>query len=752
MKFTRFADRAPIGFGLVDTEGTIIYSNDRWHQITGIRKGDTSPDAWINCVIEDDKEMLAANWTKLMVHKETIRFFAHFKHPWKSDNHERSSDCTTGLCTGLPEFDELGNVKAIMSIIMDVSELRWAFKELQLKTKELEQSEASYRKFADMAPIGVARAQPTGKLIYANETWLDLMNLTLDAPPMAWVSSIHLEDKNTALAAWYDVIEGKSRTLEVRLAAMKSYPPVDASCLVSLYPEYDVEGGMQIICWMTDISAQKEAELTLHKKMDEALEMKRQQENFIDMTSHEIRNPLSAILHCADEINVASTDYQDKLATCEAASSIDNLGDMQDLLLNIIEAAQTISYCVQHQKRIVDDVLTLSKLDSDLLLITPTPSMPATIVREALRMFDAEVRDADISINFVEDPSLNILNVQWVLLDPSRVLQVLINLTTNAIKFTRKSNKRSITVTMAASKTKPSEIPGDTVYFPRPDRAREASSEKQWPLDEVVYLSLSVKDTGCGLSPSEKKNLFNRFTQGSPKTHIKYGGSGLGLFISRELVERQGGEIGLSSIEKEGSTFVFFIKAKRTTPPKRPSVDLDKPTKVHLENIVGHKDVSVAEQHDGQLLATLPRRPNVKQSDLKILVVEDNLVNQKVLSKQLRRHGHTVEVANHGLEALNTLRYGVSLEKGEHVERKFDVILMDIEMPVMDGLTCIKNVRQLEEMGVMAGRVPAIAVTANVRSEHVQVAMAAGFDDVTTKPYRISDILSQIHRTYLQNY
>lgn len=132
---------------------------------------------------------------------------------------------------------------------------------------------------------------------------------------------------------------------------------------------------------------------------------------------------------------------------------------------------------------------------------------------------------------------------------------------------------------------------------------------------------------------------------------------------------------------------------------------------------------------------------NLDPSMLHILVVEDNLVNQKVLVKQLTKAGCTVRAANNGVEALVHL---AGTEFQVPAGRKLSVILMDLEMPEMDGLTCVRRIREMERIGTLSGHVPTIAVTANVREEQIREARDAGMDDVVSKPFRIPELLAKV--------
>lgn len=317
--------------------------------------------------------------------------------------------------------------------------------------------------------------------------------------------------------------------------------------------------------------------------MEDAVEQKRQTSNFIDITreanlsskaesqantlySHEMRNPLSAILQCADAVVTTMAQLRNSIHQDSHTSKLQET--LEEIAASTVDSAQTITLCAQHQRTIVDDILTLSKLDSQLLLVTPVDVQPLAVAQRAMKMHASELQTADIQLKFVVNNSYQALGIDWVKLDPSRVLQVLINLTTNAIKFTTTEKKRTITVTIGASTEMPSKMESRVVeYFPARNKRTDLFAQKDWGEGEEVFIHFAVQDTGRGLNDEEKKMLFLRFSQASPRTHVQYGGSGLGLFISRELTELQGGEIGVASEAGVGSTFAFYVKAKRTNAP-----------------------------------------------------------------------------------------------------------------------------------------------------------------------------------------
>ncbi|KAF4465404.1 hypothetical protein FALBO_7752 [Fusarium albosuccineum] len=609
--------------------------------------------------------------------------------------------------------------------------------QLYLRTQEAVESEYRFTRMAEFAPVGMFIANFAGKINYCNDMWWQISRHSRSEDSVdTWMDSVRDEDRPALEEAWSKLLTDKvtiSVEFRFKCSQQSDGNTIDTWVLMSAYPEKNQDGNLKLIfgC-ITDISSQKWAEKVQNERREEAVELKRQQENFIDITSHEMRNPLSAILQCADQIanNISTFDSHDVKA------------DVENLLEGCLDAANTINLCASHQKRIVDDILTLSKLDSNLLAVTPVDEQPVRIVQRALKMFESELIAHDIEFEFKVDKSFEQYGIKWVKLDPSRLRQVLINLMTNAIKFTQGRERRSISVSLSASKHVSEVASKGIAYFDRIDHQRTAvmdiNNAAEWGLGEEINIHCTVEDTGPGLLEEEMRLLFQRFQQATPRTHVQYGGSGLGLFISRILTEMQGGQIGVASRRGIGSKFSFYIKSRRSlTPPS--DCELITPFKII------RKSQSPATSTKPELNRQASRPgPDDSNQLFDVLIVEDNIVNQKVLQRQLRNCGNNTFVANHGKEALQTLQRSRFWAGKETEGVDISVILMDLEMPVMDGMTCARKIRELEREGTIVQHIPIIAVTAYARPEQIENAKAAGIDDVISKPFRIPELLPKI--------
>ncbi|KAI0129763.1 hypothetical protein BJ170DRAFT_286505 [Xylariales sp. AK1849] len=334
-RFTRFADRSVVGLAVAGPDRSIIYANEAWYTIAGIDPNTKDHAGWIDSVYEEDIPLVTEWWTRVLSEKKGGQFQYRSKAPFRQGNMQSAQ--RTAICAAYADLNEAGEIDSIMGLVIDISELKWIEDQLRLRTKELEESEGKYRNYAEHCPLGIVRTDV----------------------------ELKLKDKVYTMNDGDDLIEN------------------GMYILITGFSEFKEDGTVDYIdFWVTDISPQKMAAKVLADKMNEAIQLKTHQERFIDMISHEIRNPLSAVLHCGEEIVEAMKGSLGQIETLPAATAGSPNSARVALrrqIQNALEAANTIMYCVQHQKQIVDDVLTLSKLDADLLVVSPVPIQPMVI-------------------------------------------------------------------------------------------------------------------------------------------------------------------------------------------------------------------------------------------------------------------------------------------------------------------------------------------------------------------------------------
>ncbi|KAK6340009.1 hypothetical protein TWF730_001786 [Orbilia blumenaviensis] len=654
--------------------------------------------------------------------------------------------------TEVRRSENLARIAAMEKIILS--------NQLAAKTMEARASEFRFKRFTEVAPVGIYMCDQLGRVTFVNDAWFEITQVPRDFDVENWIQYVHPDDRHILIDGLAEITEANEPIAQtfrwITPYTTKDGQITERWTLGLTQPEFAEDGSLLgYLGVSTNISEQKLREKTQKKRLEEARELKRQQDNFVDIASHEMRNPLSAILQLSDQIISSLSDcqkyYQDK--ECDP--------HVEEEIAAAIDAAQTILLCASHQKRVVDDILTLSKLDSARLVITPVDVQPVAVVNEAIKMFEQECHLNDIHMDLEVDEGYRKLAIDWVKLDPTRLLQVLINLLTNALKFIRSETEKKIIITLSASLDKPLD-PEGLMVFPsirKSDEATESpqqdSSEDVEAIKDSLFLSFEVKDTGKGLTDEEKSMLFQKFSQASPRTHIQYGGSGLGLFISRELVQLQSGEIGVLSEAGKGCAFCFYVKVTRGepqgtelpvyartivpgNPAKRNPGGLPPPLNDTTRAIIPGTDTGITTPVDS-------RTPDSRRLEgYKVLVVEDNLVNQNVIRKQLQKLGCQTHVANHGLEALEKVMQSNLYMKATGDAYDLTVILMDVEMPVMDGLKATGEIRKLEAEGSLVRRIPIIAVTANARPEQIKQMKEAGMDDVLSKPFRIPELVKKL--------
>ncbi|KAM0747651.1 hypothetical protein T439DRAFT_93583 [Meredithblackwellia eburnea MCA 4105] len=503
---------------------------------------------------------------------------------------------------------------------------------VQERTKALGESEVRYRKLADrystlslLSPVGIFMTDATGHMTYANPRWYEIASHALDKPLAEWRDTVLPEDLSKVDALWASVLSSPldkvADHLELRFKD-------GTSVQYELRAFYDVRSQDGFVGCITDITSQKRIEaLHIHameQRANDAEENRRQQEQYIDLASHELRNPLSAIWQNSETVSISLSHISDFLEDLQNGElpDKDTLADLQEEMRENMEGLSSILLCASHQGRIADDILNVSKLNMGLLSLTQAPFDVVAKLTEILKMWEIECSQKGISLSMSIGASISELRAQQIVADASRVTQVLLNFLTNSIKFTSSSSRRKIVVHYDAFDRAP----------PHPEGGKRIAQPESLELPPGhIWASLSVEDTGKGLTQVELSKLFARFSQANPRSD-QFGGTGLGLYISKKIIELFGGFIEVLSTPGEGSTFRFCIPAELYSgestgmplqspdPASSALIPTQLPRPASSPRSMSDRSQKSAKMDDNGLVLT------------HVLVVEDNHINQKVCS------------------------------------------------------------------------------------------------------------------------
>ncbi|MEP7702868.1 PAS domain S-box protein [Paraglaciecola sp. 25GB23A] len=624
-KFEQFFSLAPIGIAINRLDdGSFEYVNKEFSRFSGYDKDELNQmDYWQLTPIkyeEQEKEQLQSL-------SETGRYGPYYKEYIHKKGFTYPVQLT-GVKIKRANGDEL-----ICSVIQDISHQKQIESELQIAKSQAETNTLRMKLANESAQIGVWEWDVvSGELIW-DEWMYKLYGITencFSGAYEAWTNSLHPSDMEASNKQLEDAVagigtfnpefrvvhpNGEIRTIKASAEVIRDH---DGNALKVIGVNYDI----------TDkINAINELE-TAKQKAEHATQTKSE---FLSNMSHEIRTPMNAILGGLQMVNINSLDTKSKV-----------------MLKNAVSSSQSLL-------TIINDILDYSKIESNKLSLEQEPFSMRDIIKSVKFEVDSLVSNKGIQLAIKIDESFH---DRW-LGDIVRVKQILLNLVSNAVKFTEKGSVN--------------------IFF------------SEIPYHEKQAISIEVADTGIGISEEAQARIFDRFSQADNSTTRKFGGTGLGMSITISLTQMMGGTIDVKSKVGRGTN-----------------------VRVILPLAITNKSIS-------SLVQKSMTPPQLKGK--KILVAEDNEINQMVVQSMLESTNAALTIVDNGKQAVEAAK-----------KEDFDLILMDIQMPEMDGVEAMKNISSFNN------HIPIVALTANAMVDDVSNYLSQGFDAHIAKPIDISTL------------
>lgn len=604
---------------IVDERGTILFVNDTFERVTGFKakevEGKSSFDFFSK---EEFPNHLEQMLLYLSGNKKEQRNYFTFKIC------DKEGKAILVETTAINLLDD-ERIKGIVVTARDLSGRKSSPAGSGREDEEVKR----IAKFLEENPSPVLRISSEGKILYSNSA------------AQIIIRRIGEPDGITLNPKWKGIISkhiqsGVTGTIDLEIE--EKYFSLTITPLL---------GNSYVNVYATDITGRIHIQRELLAAKNTAEESQHAGEQFLAKMSHEIRTPMNGIIGLTDIL----------LKEGGTKQQLEYLGLIKQSADNLLV--------------IINDILDLSKIRSGKIQFENIDINLRTLFKTLYAATLPKAAEKNIAYNYTVDEHIP----EFVKGDSVRLNQIMLNLISNAIKFTQKGRIQFGAALVSQT-------------------------------DNKLLLQFKVEDSGIGIAEKDQSKIFETYTQAGTDTTRKFGGTGLGLPIVKQLVEMQGGSIQLQSQPGVGSIFSFTL-------PFNPS-----------EN---KKTVKVQETSHSD------KEENNQLNGLSVLLVDDNHINRLLVTHLLQQKGYTILEAGSGKEAIEKLK-----------EEDIDIVLMDISMPDMDGLEATRIIRKMEPAYIR--QIPVIAMTAHAFKEQIQEALDAGMNDYISKPFKPEEMFEKIEK------
>jgi PAS domain S-box-containing protein len=616
------ARKSPSGTVIRDKDAKVVWMNEASERILGYTLKEMKGKAFGNILLGDE--------TDLVAHDASVQKTKE-KKPYEVEIKVYKKDHTPiwAFFANSPLLNELGEVERQITVVVDVSARKKAEEELKMLSL-----------VASNTTSGVVINDRNGKVEWINSAFEKITGYNIyDVKDKHLGDTLKGELTDVAIIERSRELSRNKQSFEVDLLAYrKDGQPLWISVInsVILNSRGEVDKYIEVII---DITAKKKVEMELISAKEKALQLNRAKDMFISVMSHEIRTPLNAVIGMS---NLLAEDI-----TNEAQK--ENLG--------------ILKFSADNLMNLINDLLDFTKIETGNVQLEKANVDLRKVVQGVANSLQFRANGQGIYIK----QKIGAKVPQYIIGDSARLIQVLLNLVGNAVKFTHTGGV-SIDVGVLEE------------------------SEKN------VRIRFAVTDTGIGIAKEKLNTIFESFKQAEDDTTRKYGGTGLGLAISKRLVELYDSRINVDSVLGQGSTFWFTITF----------------------NKANSKTISSSKMEMGL--------------NLNVLVVDDNQINRILVNKVLQRWGTKVDFAENGQQAIDKVE----------TNKNYDVVLMDVHMPIMGGLEATEILRAKTDPYFQ--QLPIVALTASMLSSEVNEMSSAGMNDFILKPFEPKTLFDKLSK------